>query len=138
MASTDTQLVQAEPVPEHSVDRMAEIKAQIAALDREYERLREMVETTQASGLLWQAVVSSVTRRTIAIADAQRLLPFDLFEALVKPIHQTNVTLRRRQLPKSAKPPKKVFAAVRQRLSWLQETRMRAHSFARMPWQDRL
>jgi hypothetical protein len=41
---------------------MAEIKAQIAALDREYERLREMVETTQASGLLWQAVVSSVTR----------------------------------------------------------------------------
>ena len=64
MASTDIQLVQAEPVPEHSVDRMAEIKAQIAALDREYERLREMVVTGLASGLLWQAVVSSVTRRT--------------------------------------------------------------------------
>jgi len=98
MASTDIQkLAQAEPVPEHSVDRLAELKAQIAALDREYERLREMVVTGQAStaGPLWQAVVSSVTRRTIAIADAQRLLPFDLFEALVKP-----------------EPPKKVFAAV--------------------------
>ena len=49
MASTDIQLVQAEPVPEHS----AEIKAQIAALDREYERLREMVVTGLASGPLW-------------------------------------------------------------------------------------
>ena len=96
MASTDIQLVQAEPVPEHSVDRMAEIKAQIAALDREYERLREMVVTGLASGPLWQAVVSSVTRRTVAIADAQQLLPFDLFEALVKPT-------------KSTKPPKKLL-----------------------------
>jgi len=109
MASTDI-LAQAEPIPEHSVERLAEIKAQIAALDREYERLREMVVTGQAStaGLLWQAVVSSVTRRTIAIADAQRVLPFDLFEALVKPT-------------KSTKPPKKVFATVRRRVSWLQQ-----------------
>ena len=113
MASTDI-LAQAEPVPEHSVDRLTEIQAQIAALDREYERLREMVVTGQASGLLWQAVVSSVTRRTIAIADAERLLPFDLFAALVKPIHhQTNVTLRRRPLPKST--TEAVFAAVRRR-----------------------
>ena len=50
MASTDIQkLAQAEPIPEHSVG-LAEIKAQIAALDREYERLREMVVTGQASG----------------------------------------------------------------------------------------
>jgi hypothetical protein len=127
MASTDIQLVQAEP--EHSVDRMAEIKAQIAALDREYERLREMVVTGLASGLLWQAVVSSVTRRTVAIADAQQLLPFDLFEALVEPIHQTNVTRRRRPLPKSTM--KNVFAAVRWRLSWPQQDH--ALSKSRLP-----
>lgn len=107
------QPTQGEPLPApHPVDRMGEIKAQIAALDREYDRLRALVLTGEAStvGTLWQAMVTSVTRRTISVADAQRLLPLDLFEALVKPISQTNVTLRRRQPPKPAKPPKKLIA----------------------------
>jgi hypothetical protein len=96
-----------------AVDRMAEIKAQIAALDREYELLRAMVLAGEAStiGTLWQATVTSVTRRTIAIADAQRLLPADLFDAVVKPINQTNVTLHRRKPPKPVKPPKKTLLA---------------------------
>jgi hypothetical protein len=94
--------------PPHPVDRMAEIKALIAALDLEYARLRDQVLTGKVStiGALWEARVTAVTRRTIAVADAQRLLPLDLFEALVKPIEQTNVTLRRRRPPKPVKPPR--------------------------------
>jgi hypothetical protein len=101
------------PKPPHPVDRMAEIKAQIAALDREYERLRAQVIAGEVSavGVLWEAVVFSLTRRTITVADAQRLLPLDLFEQLVKPIQQTNVKLHRRRPPKPVKPPKKPHIA---------------------------
>jgi hypothetical protein len=112
--STTIQVAGSPPPEPPAVDRMAEIKAQIAALEREYENLRQMILTGQASaiGMLWQATVTEVTRRSITIADAQRLLPLDLFEALVKPITQTNVTLHRRKPPKPVKPPRKPLAAL--------------------------
>jgi hypothetical protein len=82
---------------------MADIKAQIAALEREYDEIRRRILAGEVSAIgdEWRVTVATVTRRSIAVADAQRLLPLE----------QTNVTLRRKQKPKPVKPPRRPFAA---------------------------
>jgi|SRR4051812_34935698 hypothetical protein len=94
----------------HPVDRMADIKAQIDELSREYDALRGKIVSGETSpvGDEWEAKVSAVSRRSILVADAERLLPAEMFDAVVKQRPQINVTLRRKQ-EHAAKPKRRSF-----------------------------
>ena len=80
------------------VDRMAEIKAEIATLEAEFAELREILiaDPTLRTGDLWEANVSEFSRRHITVKDAQKLLSSALFDSLVKTTSSVGVWLKRR------------------------------------------
>lgn len=89
----------AVPGGQHPVDRMAVIKQRIAELEREYAELREGIIAGQIErhGRNWSAYVHEAERRSIRIADAERMLDPDTLAALVNVTTQTFVNLVRRR-----------------------------------------
>lgn len=83
---------------QHPVDRMADLKRQIADLEREFATLRSQVVAGEVSevGEAWTASIALRSHRSIRMADAERLLPAEMLEALVHTSTFTTVALIRR------------------------------------------
>jgi hypothetical protein len=79
----------------HPVDRMADIKAEIAILEEEYAALRRGVVDGSIGlvGAEWTARVDEHVIRHITIRDAERCLPPETFERLAQMRQQMHVTL---------------------------------------------
>jgi hypothetical protein len=71
-------------------------------LNKEYQSLRELVITRRVSliGFRWEASIKTGTHRSIVLEDAQRLLPPETFDALVRIKETVNVVLRERVIVK--------------------------------------
>ena len=83
----------------HPVDRMADIKEQIAELETEFAHLRQQViaGTVSPVGERWRATVREGSYRLIKAEEAQRLLPEAVFNSLVTAVSRTAVYLNRRK-----------------------------------------
>lgn len=81
-----------------TVDRMAEIRDQIAGLETEFAELRAKLISGEIdkTGQDWIAVVTEQETRRISVRDAEKVLPEGLFESLVSRSKQTTVRLQRR------------------------------------------
>jgi len=88
----------------HPVDRLALLKAEIAALKREFDALRLQVISgeAEADGDEWTACVFELRRRSIRLADAERLLPPEMLSQLVRSQTGTAVRLHPRKRPEGA------------------------------------
>ena len=84
---------------QHPVDRMAELKSHIAALEREFAELRSRLLSGNISpvGDEWQANVTEHTRRSIKLADVERVLPPEIVQSLLHVSVAARVTLVRKQ-----------------------------------------
>jgi hypothetical protein len=89
----------ASPRPNiHPADRLAVLKAEIAALKREFDLLRaHLIGGADTDGLEWRAQVFPFTRRSIRLADAERLLPPEMLSQLVRTQSGTGVRLHPRR-----------------------------------------
>jgi hypothetical protein len=78
---------------------MAELRAEIATLESEFEALREQVINgeVEPAGNEWIAEVYEFTTRRISVADAKRVLPADTLEALLRSKTASAVRLRPRK-----------------------------------------
>ncbi len=82
------------------IDRLADIKSEIAALEKERDEIRVSIISGEIKpmGDEWFAKVSERDRRRITIADAERLCSPKLFDALVWRYKETWVVLKPRDL----------------------------------------
>jgi hypothetical protein len=84
----------------HPVDRLAEIRAEIAVLKEEEADLRARIingEVVPLRGEEWVAVVRARDRRVITVADAERVLPPEQFKRIVR--HERIVAVILHELP---------------------------------------
>ena len=82
----------------HPVDRLPVLKAEIAALKREFDLLRtQLIGGADTDGLEWRAQVFPFTRCFIRLADAERLLPPEMLSQLVRTQSGTAVRLHSRK-----------------------------------------
>ena len=81
----------------HPVDRLAELKIQIADLEAERDSLRRQIITGEVEpvGEVWQATIRHQNRRVVTIPDAERVLAPEMFAAVVTSHRQTVLVLRR-------------------------------------------
>jgi hypothetical protein len=82
----------------HPVDRMAEIRDQLAELEREYAELRGRLVAgeIEPEGDEWLATVTHRTQRRITVKDAERALPAATVAGLVRSMTQIVVVLNRK------------------------------------------
>lgn len=110
----------------HPIDRMADLKAEITAREDEFEQLRQQVIAGEvgATGAEWCARVVTRSMRRVSVADAERELPADLFEAVVRREQQIVVMLYRvAEHPRPKRQRKYVKPSVRVRM--LRQSRRR-------------
>ena len=81
----------------HPVDRMGEIKEQIAQLETEFAELREKVLNGECLSLgdEWGATISRMRTRRISVKRAEKMLPTAIFNSLVMETAADRVALRR-------------------------------------------
>lgn len=89
--------IQVDRANRHPVDRMGDIKEQIAKLESEFADLREKVLTGDClpTGDEWVALISEMKTRHISVKQAEKTLPAALFNSLVTASSATRVALRR-------------------------------------------